>query len=759
MPRPASSRYVFVTASCLFVVTLAVYGRTLQCDFVNYDDPAYVTENDAVQAGLTMRSLAWAFTSFRNSNWHPLTWLSLELEYQLYRDSPAGFHLTNIMLHAWAAALLFLLLQRMTSDLWPSAIVAGLFALHPLHVESVVWITERKDVLSAFFALLTCSAYVRYVMVRSPWAYVAALVSFSLGLMCKPMLVTMPFVLLLFDYWPLERWPKGKGLSAPARAAGFGLLTEKLPFFALSLASCAVTLWGQGQGGAVSSLTAISLDQRLANAIVTYGAYLVRAVWPDGLAIFYPYRAITWHAGQVWVMLTALTIVSAIAVRTRLRWPYLFVGWFMYLGMLVPVIGMVQVGGQASADRYTYLPLIGIFIAVTWGGQRLIEHLRLPSIAVAGAVGVVAIVLATCTYQQVGTWQDSVALWRQAIQAAPPNATADWLLGSALIQANQLEEATEWLNRALELEPAQPAAHYNLGFVLEKKGRSKDAMEHFRQALENPPGLWQAHVHLALGLWKRGRNDEACDHLRAAARAEPRLSHAHTWLGKFHEQKGDWAEAIEEYRHAVESEPTSARAYNDLAVALGRRGEFARSFEAYMRALELAPGDAEVHNNLGIDLARDGKIAEALPHCRQAVALDAANVQYRANLAFVLFRSGKVTEARSEYDRVCRQDHEWLSRTNQLAWTLATSPEDIQRNGCEALVLAQELCQASRDRAEYLDTLAAAYAESGRFPEAVAAARRALALARDQTRDSAHAIEERLRLYQAGKAFRDSTGK
>jgi protein O-mannosyl-transferase len=535
-------------ALSLVLLTLAAFWRVPDCRFVNYDDPVYVTHNPHVHEGLTRASAAWAFTTTYNTNWHPLTWLSLQLDNQLFgpkgEENPTGkaaadrwyaygSHLTNLLLHTANVVLLFCVLARMTGQVWPSALVAALFAVHPLHVESVAWIAERKDVLSTLFWMLTLGGYVRYAEKPSVASYLVVVIALALGLMAKPMLVTLPFVLLLLDYWPLHRFEFGS--AAPAtdarRAAARRLVVEKLPLFALSIASCVMTVYAQGRGGAVRRLDDIPFTERTANAVLAYGDYIIKMFWPRNLAVLYPFREVSWSDGRVLATALALTVVTALVLwQIKLR-PYLFTGWFWYLGTLVPVIGLVQVGDQALADRYTYVPLIGLFLMIAWSMAEVAA--RRPALAPVSAAlaGVAVIACGLGTWQQTASWHDSIVLWQHTLAVTGPNAEAYYGLATAYsLELDQPERAAEAYAQAVQVQPRDERARLFYGITLIKLGKWPEAGEQFAAILELNPTSADAHFHLGLVASHQDKVDEAVAHFTAAVSLRPNHALGHLRL-------------------------------------------------------------------------------------------------------------------------------------------------------------------------------------------------------------------------------------
>ena len=487
-------RPALILGIAITLLTLALYWRVQGHGFLHYDDYQYVVDNPHVRHGLTRQGVLWALTSGYASNWHPLTWLSHMLDCELYGLNPQGHHLNNLLLHIANALLLFRLLLRMTGALWRSAFVAALFALHPLHVESVAWVAERKDVLSTLFWMLTLGAYLRYRERPTGTRYLATLFLFALGLAAKPMLVTLPFVLLLLDCWPLGRMPSPRSLLP--------LVREKAPFFVLAALSSVITFWVQSHWGAV--VLSIPLKERLANALVSYVGYGAKMLWPVNLACFYPHPLDglpLWQAAGALLLLAGVTVA---VVRAGRRLPYLAVGWLWYLGTLVPVIGLVQVGAQAMADRYTYVPLIGLFVMLSWGAGSLAAKGPLPKIATAALSAALLAALLPLTWSQISHWKDSETLFAHALEVTDRNLLAHNNLGNALARQGRLEEAEFHLVEALRLRPDYAAAQNNLGILRLRQGRFEEAAGHFANLDDRPAVLHHGiHGHGDVAFWGR----------------------------------------------------------------------------------------------------------------------------------------------------------------------------------------------------------------------------------------------------------------
>jgi Flp pilus assembly protein TadD len=624
---------------CFALITaiLLSFWQVKDFNFINLDDLQYVTENPHVLLGLNLKGIAWAFSTTHASNWHPLTWLSHMLDVQLFGLNAGWHHLVNVFFHIINMILLFLIFNRMTRALWPSAFVAALFALHPLHVESVAWVSERKDVLSTFFWMLTMGAYVFYVEKPDTKKYLLTLLFFALGLMAKPMLVTLPFVLLLLDYWPLGRLqiptPSGRDSSGTLDANNPGakkkkskksvardnaeikktlkplgqwpsllvLIKEKIPFFALSAASAIVTLYAQKKGGAVGSLDVLPFNARMANAIVSYADYIEKMIWPRNLAVFYPHPGIP----PGWLVLgSALTllIITVLVLRSAKRFPYLVTGWLWYLGTLVPVIGLVQVGLQAMADRYTYVPLIGLFVIIAWGVPELTRKWRHQKILLAVSTGVILLILMFNTWSQARYWQNSPSLFEHAIRVTADNYVAHNNLGVALARIGEKEKAAFHYSEAIRMKPNFENAHFNLGNYLASQGMTSEAIVQYSEAI----------------------------------RIKPNYSKARNNLGAMLASQGKFQEAIVQYEKALQTEPANASFYYNLGMALASMNRYDEAINRFREALLIQPNYAEVHNDLGMVLAIQGKTGEAIAHFREALLLKPGFAPARQNLNRVL---------------------------------------------------------------------------------------------------------------------------
>jgi len=811
------------TALCtvlLALMTVAVYLPVIELSFVTFDDTYYLTDNPKVQAGLTSESVRWALTDGiltrpRTANWHPVTWLSHMLDCQLYGLKPAGHHLTSLLLHTANTLLLFGLLKRLTGALWRSALVAALFALHPLHVESVAWVAERKDVLSTFFGLLSLWTYARYTgrkkeegrrknaesgaMQHAPRPtqhaalfYLLSLSFFALGLMSKPMLVTLPCLLLLLDYWPLGRFQLNTRHSTLKTLLPF--LLEKLPFLALSAASCVVTLIAQHKGGAVASLegvSGISAASRIINTPISYVWYLAKLLWPSDLAVIYPY-VWGWPLEQVLLATGLLIALTGMALWQGRRRAYLAVGWLWYLGTLVPVIGLVKVGTQSIADRYTYIPAIGLFIVFAWGVADLTARWARRTVPLAIGAATMLTACALAVGVQLRYWQNTESLFRHTLAVTRNNYVACNNLGFYFAQRGELELAKKYYRSAIEIAPGFPGARNNLGAALVQQQKYEDAIAVFESALSLNPRSAEIESNLGAALYCLEKTDAAISHLREAIRLNPEHAMAHYNLGNALLQKGQLAEAIEQFRLAAQLNPRYAEALTNLAHALAQQGKPDEAAVQFRRALALQPGLLPAHYafgellidqgkfdeaaeqfsaalrlqpnheparvQLGIVRASQGKLDEAVAAFSAALRLmpDSATAHY--HLALALARQHKTTEAIRHYQAALKTLPDFPEALNNLAWILAANPDAQLRNGREAIDLAERACRLTDYKQPIMvGTLAAAYAEAGRFPDAVTTAEKAMTLA-EQANQMELAARNRalLELYRTGQPARDT---
>jgi len=540
--------------------------------FLNYDDDDYVTNNPHVSSGLSSQNIAWAFTSVEAANWHPITWLSHMTDVQLYGMNPRGHHLTNVVIHTVSTLFLFLLLFRLTGALWQSLFVAALFALHPLHVESVAWVAERKDVLSTLFWFLTLLFYAAYTTKRKPALYILALFSFILGLMSKPMLVTLPVVMLLMDFWPLGRYRHEEQKQGLHQLFGraITLIKEKIPFFACSLLSALITVYAQQKGGTIATLTKVSFRLRSENALIAYVKYIGKTVWPHDLAVIYPFPS-SIALWQVIGSLFILLLLTAVAIRAGRRHPYFAVGWFWFLITLVPVIGLIQVGSQSMADRYSYIPVIGLFIMAAWGVPDLTKGLRHRQGILALLAGVVVFASSVLTWQQLGYWRDSISLYQHTLRVTNNNYIININMGVALQAKGDLDAAIQQYHEALRITPNNYSAHSNLGGVLQAKGDFNAAIQEYQEALRINPNDTLAHNNMGVVLQAKGDPNAAIQEFQETLRINPNYAEAHYNLGGAFANKGYLDAAIQEYQQVLRINPNDKDARNNLDAALAQK--------------------------------------------------------------------------------------------------------------------------------------------------------------------------------------------
>lgn len=517
------NRYrTFLVCAFLTALNLVVYWQVQYYDFIDFDDNIYILENLHVQSGLTSRGIVWSFTTTCTTNWHPLTWLSLMLDFDLYRLNPGGYHWTNLLIHIANALLLFVFLNRTTKEIWKSTFVAIFFSIHPLNIESVAWIAERKNVLSTFFWFLTMLVYVFYREVPSLKRYMLVVLTFALGLMTKPFLVTLPFILFLLDYWPLQRISLefSKKPAGGHRWRDYGLIVEKLPLIILAGLSCFITVYAAQDGGAIKSLEKYPLDIRLLNAMISYTMYLKKLIWPYNLAIFYPYEEVI-SLFKVAAACSLISIITIFVLFTYRRWRYLFVGWFWYLGTMVPVIGLIQVGFQSMADRYTYVPLIGIFIMITWGISDLFSKFNVKKTLVTITAMMVVAFFVIVSRQQLQNWKNSMMVFQHALRVTKNNYQAHFGIGNALFSKGNIQGAISHYQEALRFNPDHPDVRNNYGNILMGLGKYEKALEQYQRSLRIKPKQAKVYNNMGVLLAKQGGLDIAIEYFQKALTIDP----------------------------------------------------------------------------------------------------------------------------------------------------------------------------------------------------------------------------------------------
>ncbi len=581
---------------CLFItlITFAVYIQVLNHDFTNFDDNSRVTENHYVNGGLTHDSFFWAF-SFKNKNgiyWHPLTWLSHILDCQLYGLNSGMHHLTSLIIHMVNSILLFLVFNRMTGELWKSAFIALLFAIHPINVESVVWVAERKNVLSTFFWMLTIYMYAAYTQRAKFYRYLLVFFFFALGLLAKPMLVTLPFALLLLDYWPLKR------VGTQIIPSAFRLIVEKMPLFLLSGTSIYLSILSRQGTEGIASSEQVTMGLRIANALVSYVGYIGKMLWPQNLAVYYPFPDMVpiWKAAFAGLFLVTVTLFALLCAKKR---PYFSVGWLWFMGTLVPVIGLVQAGlWPAMADRWAYIPFIGLFINIVWGTPSLTEKWPHKTKILVIAATAFLLMLISNTVYQTRYWTNSITLFEHALRVTSNNAVAHTLLGSALTANGRLSEATIHLQKSLQISPESPKTYNGLGVVLGRQGKTDDAVKHFREALKLDQNYIECHKNLGIALANQGESSDAKNSFSEAIRLRPGYAEAHNGLGFVLVQQGDFNEAAKHFSESLMINPEDAEAHNGLGAALASQGNMNEAAKHFQNALRINPHFINAQINL-----------------------------------------------------------------------------------------------------------------------------------------------------------------
>ncbi len=783
------SKQTLLVCLALALITACVYLPVGKHRFINFDDPDYVTGNPYVQAGLRPEGIRWALTGVYSSNWHPLTWMSHMLDCQLYGVKPAGHHLTNVIFHVANTILVFLLIKMMTNAFWRSAFVAGLFALHPLHVESVAWVAERKDVLSAFFGLLCLLAYAKYAkgkfemqsskLKANPKSefrgkqgyYGLALLFFALGLMSKAMLVTWPFVMLLLDYWPLRRVSEvelkledkaGGAESIPARrlsARHFLWLTlEKLPFFALSAASCVITFLVQKASGATVPLSNMPVSLRSANAVSSYMRYLAKTLWPIKLAVFYPYEPLNWDSTEVLAGLLLIVFATGLALWVWKRKPYVPVGWFWFVGILVPVIGIVQVGKQALADRYTYLPHLGLFIIIAWGATDVIGRRRWPRGVGFAAGGLVLTASAAVTVHQLRYWRDTKTLFEHTAAVTTKNFVAYTVIASELVESNKLSEAEEDCRLALQYSECYPEANNTLGAIYAAQEKYEKAIESYKKALECEPSYPDPCYGMANVFLKQKRYGEAEAEAREALRRTPMHVPSMYCLATALHNEGKLDEAADYYRRLIKINPDFFSPHRFLGNVLAAQGKPDEAIEQYRIAAKIRPDDADTHTVLGILLMEKNQAEEATTEFLQATHAQPTSPIANYQLALIYQGRKETQKAIEYYHKTLQARPNLIEALNNLAWLLAANHDPALRNGIEAVTLAERACKLSEYKTPVLiGTLAAAYAEAGRYADAVSTAEKARDLAiTNGEKETADRNNKLLEVYRAGRAYHEA---
>lgn len=629
---------------CLFLVIAAVivYGQMLGHDFVYYDDHQYAAENSHVKAGLTVEGLKWAFSTLDFEFWHPLTWLSLMLDTQLFGIAPGGYLFSNLLLHIINALLLFIFFRRSTGAVWQSGLVAALFALHPAHVESVAWIAQRKDVLSTFFWMLTLLCYLFYVERPGIKTYLPVLLSLVLGLMAKPMLITLPFVLLLLDYWPLKRFKCETSLKSSFPSA-LALFREKIPMFAFVGAAGVLTYFAQEIGGGIVSTARVPVAKRISNALVSYLEYIANLLWPFDLACYYPLPD-TFPLWQVGGALLLLVLIFWFAIRSARRYPFVIVGWLWYLGTLVPVIGLVKIGAFSMADRYTYVTFIGIYVIAAWGVPQLLTRIPYHRTTMVSLATLVLIVCMVTTWYQVRFWQNKFTLFTRALEVTSNNWFAHNALGRDFLRREKYDQALNQFYKALHIVPNYIPTYINLGITYARQNKLTEAIGYLSDAEQMNPAVAEVQKDLAILYEQQGDSDKAIQHFRRALKIEPENAVVHKYLGNLMIARGNLDEAIDHFVQSLKVQPGDARVHYNLGLAFEQQGKNDEAVEQYSAALKINPDYANAHYNLANVRARQKNYDDAVEHYQKALAI-------RPDLIQALFNLAMVYAGKKEYDQ------------------------------------------------------------------------------------------------------------
>jgi tetratricopeptide (TPR) repeat protein len=676
MDKNLNKKWIFLICLILTLITFTVFCQVRTFKFITFDDPVYVTENPGIQAGLTLNAVKWAFTTGYANFWHPLTWLSLMLDWQLFGSGPAGFHLTNLLIHIANTLLLFIVLKKMTNALWQSAFVAALFALHPLHVEAVAWVAERKEVLSAFFWILTMWAYLRYVKQPNIFRYFLTMLIFALGLMAKPMLITLPFVFLLLDYWPLER------IRQFDWKVSSHLILEKIPFIVLSAISSFIAFFVQRSGGAMTEFSEFGLRFRLYNALISYVKYMEKMFWPTHLAYFYPHPGENVSIRYVLISAVLLLAVTVFVLRLAKSHRYLVTGWFWYIGTLLPVIGLIQVGTHAMADRFSYITLTGLFVVIAWGLPDLLEKWPHRKIVLWMSSVIVLFILAVLTYLQLGYWKDSLTLYQHALEVTENNYSAHFGMTQPLLEQGRIEEAIWHNSEAIRIKPNYIDGFNGLGAAFCQSGKFDKAIDCYKKALQINPDASQVHANLGVALAAKGEFTEAVEQYEIALKTmdAPRThsNYAETLfnLGKFQQ-------SIIEYRKALLTMPNDPNILNGLGYVLAHSGKFDEAITLYDKALRISPDRIDIHLNLGTALTSSDKLDEAVKEYNKILSIQPQNAVAHNDFGVVLYRQGKLDDAISHFQQAVQINPQYTDAKNNLNAVLAEK-QKLSNNAAES---------------------------------------------------------------------------
>jgi tetratricopeptide (TPR) repeat protein len=726
MTKPqAPVRYRLIIGFLLAAVTLAIYWPATRFEFTNLDDPEYVSDNRMVQAGLTWTSVKWALTSTKNALWLPVTRLAHVATWEVFGFNSGGHHLVNIVIHAINALLAFLVIERMTGAVARSAFVAALFAWHPLRVESVAWVAELKDVLAVMFWLLTMLCYLRFIKTRRMVDRLTLIGTYALGLMCKPMLVTLPFALLLIDIWPLNRLrlpalfggsPARPASDPPPSVTWRQAVVEKMPLFLMAFALCALTLLT-----ATKAMAPLPLSYRIANAFISYARYLGKIIYPVDLAALYPHPG-KWPTGQVVLAFGLCVVLSAAVVAMARKRPYVFSGWFWFVGILVPVIGLIQAGPQAMADRFTYLPSLGLTLIAVWAIAGIAPHLPFGRPGAAALGGLVAVAYLAATHHQLAFWRNSITLFEHTLAVTSNNDIAHYNLAEAMGSKGMLAESIPHYEASIRINRNSDVSWNNLGVVYARLGQPDKAAEHYREATRINPKYGPAHFNSGLLHYFQQRMDDALAEFNEALRLSPDHYQARCWIGRVYVEQGRLDDARQSFLRSLELNSQYHEAHYELGVLMMNQGETAAAIQHLRKVIQLQPDYTAAYGKLGLALASSRQPAEAITQYRQALSLEPDAVE----------------------------------PLNNLAWLLATDPNPSIRNGTEAVRLASRACEVTSNQIPALiGTLAAAFAEASQFEEASRSARLAADVAtRFGQTNIAEKNLELQKLFEQRKPFR-----
>jgi len=635
-----SRKYTYFIILLLVLLSLLAFGQIAGNDFINYDDNRYLTENDRIKSGINFQNIQWAMGSVVEGNWHPLTLISHMLDWRLFGANATGHHLVSLFFHVGACIFLFLFLHNTTKNVWAAAFTAAFLLLHPLRVESVAWAAERKDVLSMFWGMAALLAYSFYAKTPKLSSYIFCMILFCLALMSKPMMVSLPLIMLLLDYWPLRRWQRALDPEEKSVAKRAGqLIGEKIPLFCLSILSCVMTLWAQNKAGYTYFGKTLPWVMRLANAVLSYAVYLLKLFWPADLAVFYPYK-LSLPLWQISLSAAIILLMTLIGLYYIKRYPFFFVGWFWYVGALIPVIGLVHVGEQAMADRYTYLPSIGLAIMMAWGVPLFFERKEWRVKILLPAALILIAIFSVLTWKQCGYWKNSETLFSHVLQVTQNNYVAHDHLGCAYLEKGEASKALGHFEKALLLKPNYVEAYYHRGNAYAKLGQFQRAIEDYREALRRKPDFADAYINRGFVYFSAGRHDLAIKDFNKAILFAPDSAVAYYNRGVVYAAIGHQAQAFKDYCRAIDLKPDHVEALYNRGIFYGGQGDYERALEDFNRVIRLRPDFADAYNNRGFTYFQLGRTAEAIEDYSQAIALNGRDGRFYANRSMAYFKKG-----------------------------------------------------------------------------------------------------------------------